>query len=95
MFASIFPANRPRRLSGNNLERPMKQFVVSVILFSTLHYLILISLEGFAFLLAHLPPRIFHLDNVILVFYWIEKILSFLGCFCANFLGKRRRDFSI
>ena len=53
----------------------MKRFVVSAILFSTLHYAVLVFLKGLIFLLAHIPPRIIHLDDLILVLVWLERIL--------------------
>ncbi|MDQ6631661.1 MAG: hypothetical protein M3Y82_07865 [Verrucomicrobiota bacterium] len=55
----------------------MKRFVQATILFSALHYVAILSLEGLIFLLAHLPTRLIHLDNLILALTGLEKILIF------------------
>ncbi|MGI8964596.1 MAG: hypothetical protein ACR2H1_00740 [Limisphaerales bacterium] len=55
----------------------MKRFVQAAILFSALHYVVILSLEGLIFLGAHLPTRLVRLDNLILALTGLEKILVF------------------
>ena len=52
-----------------------RQFIITALGFSLAHYLSLHVLEGFIFLIAHVPPAAMNLDSVIVALAWFGKVL--------------------
>ncbi len=54
-----------------------RRFVIRALLFAGLHYVVLVLLEGFIYLLSHLPTAVLRLDGLILALTRVEQVLVF------------------
>jgi len=52
-----------------------RRFLKLVILFSLLHFLVMVSVDGVIFLAAHMPPKAVNLDAPIRALQWVYEIL--------------------
>jgi hypothetical protein len=52
-----------------------RRFILWVLLFAILHFLVLAVLNSVIFLVSHLPPDFFHLDDLITILVYGKKIL--------------------
>ena len=50
--------------------------VTHITVFSVVYYLVFLLLNGFIYLLSHVPPKAANLDGLILKFYAVERFLA-------------------
>jgi len=48
-----------------------------ILLYATLHYLLLLVLDSLVFLFAHFPPQLIDLSPVVIGFTWLGQALNF------------------
>jgi len=53
-----------------------RRFIKLTILFGLIHYLTVLLVAGFLFLISHVPPKAVNLDAVILALFKIEWVLT-------------------